>query len=244
MLYRIGLKRTNEPESSPSAKKPGRKDPPRQSHNRNFPGTGLTPNRRRVDRGQHSHQPTLGCGDFIFVGEWGLMIQRYPQGLAAGGRTGYLHQRRLRSAKLIEHMRSGYAPGGCSRTWLTQLGYPATSSASSRLRLCSRLRHLHASHCIPARRQSQRAQYLSFGATSPLHRFLPGTKSGLYAWEQVRQYEEVILLDGRFDYSVLRHQWAKRGQDYEGVCSEEPRAPARLDPTAGDDQSVAAMAKS
>src|ERR1700681_2257820 len=36
----------------------------------------------------------------------------------------YLHQRGVRSPELIEHMRIGYAPGGCLRGWLTQLGYP------------------------------------------------------------------------------------------------------------------------
>ena len=36
----------------------------------------------------------------------------------------YLHYRGLRSPEVIEHMRMGYAPGGCLRGWLTQLGYP------------------------------------------------------------------------------------------------------------------------
>ena len=36
----------------------------------------------------------------------------------------YLLQRGIRSPELAEHMRIGYAPGGCLRRWLTQLGYP------------------------------------------------------------------------------------------------------------------------
>ncbi|HEX8810425.1 MAG TPA: toprim domain-containing protein, partial [Terracidiphilus sp.] len=36
------------------------------------------------------------------------------------------------------------------------------------------------------------------------HRFLPGLKGGLYAWEQVQQCPEVILVEGLFDYAVLR----------------------------------------
>src|SRR6202048_5136097 len=36
----------------------------------------------------------------------------------------YLQQRGFRSPELIEHMQIGYAPGGCLRGWLTQLGYP------------------------------------------------------------------------------------------------------------------------
>jgi DNA primase len=35
----------------------------------------------------------------------------------------YLYKRGIRSSELIEHMRIGYAPGGCLRGWLTQLGY-------------------------------------------------------------------------------------------------------------------------
>ncbi|MGA8619387.1 MAG: toprim domain-containing protein [Candidatus Sulfotelmatobacter sp.] len=30
-----------------------------------------------------------------------------------------------------------------------------------------------------------------------------GSKGGLYAWEQVRQCSEVILVEGLFDYAVL-----------------------------------------
>ena len=41
-----------------------------------------------------------------------------------GEAVAYLHQRGIRSPELIEHMRIGYAPGGCLRGWLTQLGYP------------------------------------------------------------------------------------------------------------------------
>src|SRR4029077_14683259 len=43
----------------------------------------------------------------------------------------------------------------------------------------------------------------SISATAPPHRFLPGTKGVLYSWQQVRQYPEVILVEGLFDYAVL-----------------------------------------
>jgi len=36
------------------------------------------------------------------------------------------------------------------------------------------------------------------------HRFLPGSKGGLYAWEKVRNCSEVLLVEGLFDYAVLR----------------------------------------
>ncbi len=43
----------------------------------------------------------------------------------------------------------------------------------------------------------------SLSAEAPPHRFLPGAKGGLYSFEQVRQYPEVILVEGLFDYAVL-----------------------------------------
>ena len=36
----------------------------------------------------------------------------------------YLYRRGVSSPELIEHMRIGYAPGGCLRGWMADLGYP------------------------------------------------------------------------------------------------------------------------
>jgi len=47
-----------------------------------------------------------------------LQLHRHGEAVA------YLHQRGVHSAELIAHLRIGYAPGGCLRGWLTQLGYP------------------------------------------------------------------------------------------------------------------------
>jgi DNA primase len=46
-----------------------------------------------------------------------VQLHRYGEAVA------YLYQRGIRSPELIEHMRIGYAPGGCLRGWLTQLAY-------------------------------------------------------------------------------------------------------------------------
>jgi PAS domain S-box-containing protein len=43
----------------------------------------------------------------------------------------------------------------------------------------------------------------SIGNAAP-HRFLPGGKGGLYGWEKVRAYPEIILVEGLFDLAVLR----------------------------------------
>ena len=43
----------------------------------------------------------------------------------------------------------------------------------------------------------------AFRFTAPAHRFLPGAKGGLYLWEQVQSYPEVILVEGLFDYAAV-----------------------------------------
>src|SRR5713101_2670481 len=43
----------------------------------------------------------------------------------------------------------------------------------------------------------------SLSTAAPPHRFLPGVKGGLYSWDQVRLYPEVILVEGLFDYAAL-----------------------------------------
>ena len=112
----------------------------------------------------------------------------------------YLYQRGIRSPGLIEHMRIGYAPGGCLRGALTQLGYP--------------LRDLRQAGLVTAAGYDAYVNRVVFplggnlygrslSATAPPHRFLPGAKGGLYRWEQVRLHPELILVEGLFDYAVL-----------------------------------------
>ena len=104
------------------------------------------------------------------AGFYRMQLHRHSEAVA------YLHQRGVRSPELIEHMRIGYAPGGCLRGWLTQLGYPLQTSASSRPGDCRRLRRLHASHRLSAGRQSLWPQPFGFGAASP---FLAGRQGWL-----------------------------------------------------------------
>ena len=112
----------------------------------------------------------------------------------------YLYERGIRSSEVIEHMRIGYAPGGCLRGWLTELGY-------SRLALREAGLVTAAGYDTYLRRVVFPLEGNLYGrslsATAPPHRFLPGVKGGLYSWEQVRQHPEVILVEGLFDYAAL-----------------------------------------
>jgi DNA primase len=112
----------------------------------------------------------------------------------------YLRQRGIHSPEVIRHMRIGYAPGGCLRWWLTQLGYPVDALRQAGL-------------ITAAGRDAWRRRIVfplennlygrSISAAAPAHRLLPGAKGGLYAWDQVRRSQEIILVEGLFDYAVL-----------------------------------------
>ncbi|MCX6929443.1 MAG: CHC2 zinc finger domain-containing protein [Verrucomicrobia bacterium] len=112
----------------------------------------------------------------------------------------YLYQRGVRSWALIEQMRIGYAPGGCLRGWLTQLGYslPALRQAGlvTGLGYDAYVRRI----VFPL---EDNLYGRSLSPSAPAHRFLPGAKGGLYAWKQAQLYPEVILVEGLFDYAVL-----------------------------------------
>jgi DNA primase len=111
----------------------------------------------------------------------------------------YLRQRGLHQAEVIEEHRIGYAPGRCLRAWLTSLGYPLESLQQAGL--VNAGGYDTYSHRIVFPLEGN-LYGRSTGAAVP-HRFLPGSKGGLYAWEKVRNYPEIILVEGMFDLAVL-----------------------------------------
>jgi DNA primase len=128
------------------------------------------------------------------AGFFRMQLHRHGEAMA------YLHQRGVYSPELIEHMRIGYAPGGCLRGWLTQLGYPLHALRQAGLITAAGYdAYLH--RIVFPLQDNLYGRSISTAA--PPHRFLPGAKGGLYAWEQVRRYPEVILVEGLFDYAVL-----------------------------------------
>lgn len=111
----------------------------------------------------------------------------------------YLQQRGLSAPEVLDHMRIGYAPGRCLRAWLNQLGYASPT--------------LHQAGLVNADGNDTYARRIVFplegnlygrsiGDAAP-HRFLPGSKGGLYAWQGVHPCDEIILVEGLFDYAVL-----------------------------------------
>jgi DNA primase len=118
-----------------------------------------------------------------------------------GEAVAYLLERGVRSPELIERMRIGYAPGGaCLRIWLTQLGYPLP--ALRQAGLVTSLGYDTYVHRIVVPLEGN-LYGRSLSASAPPHRFLPGSKAGLYGWAEARRYPELILVEGLFDYAVL-----------------------------------------
>ena len=123
-----------------------------------------------------------------------LQLHRHSEAVA------YLHQRGICSPELIEHMRIGYAPGGCLRAHLMQLGYPL--QVLRQAGLVTAAGHDTYVHRIVFPLEGN-LYGRSLSASAPAHRFLPGSKGGLYSWDQVQRYPEVILVEGLFDYAAL-----------------------------------------
>ena len=123
-----------------------------------------------------------------------VQLHRHTEAVA------YLHQRGLRSPELIEHMRIGYAPGGCLRSWLMQLGYPLADLHRSGL-VTRTIYDTYVRRVVFPLEGNLYGRSVS--PSAPHHRFLPGTKGGLYLWEQVQRFQDLILVEGLFDYAVL-----------------------------------------
>jgi DNA primase len=116
----------------------------------------------------------------------------------------YLERRGVRDSALIRELQIGYAPGGSLRRYLLAQGY--SFDLLRRAGLVNPQGHdtLYQRVVFPCC-QDRRIVNLygrSIGAAFA-HRFLPGSKGGLAAWESVRQFPSVILVEGMFDLAVL-----------------------------------------
>ena len=127
-----------------------------------------------------------------------LELHRYPEGIQ------YLAQRGVRDPVLIEELGIGYARGGNLRPHLQALGYSLERMLQAGLigpqgqdAFCRRV-------IFPCRQHDRIVNLYgrSIGAAFP-HRLLPRSKGGLFAWDSVRQFRDVILVEGLLDLAVL-----------------------------------------
>jgi DNA primase len=125
-------------------------------------------------------------------------LHRHPEAIH------YLQHRGLHDAGLVTELGIGYAPGGNLRRHLAAHGYPfewllaqGLINDHGRDAFCRRV-------IVPCQQHSRIVNLYgrSIGAAFP-HRFLPRPKGGLFAWESVRHFATVILVEGLFDLAVL-----------------------------------------
>ena len=125
-------------------------------------------------------------------------LERHPEALR------YLGQRGLHDPALIRKLRIGYAPGGNLRGHLTTQG--CSFDLLRRLGLIQPSGHdtFYRRVVFPCCQDGRIVNLYgrSTGAAFA-HRFLPGSKGGLFAWESVHQHSSVILVEGLFDLAVL-----------------------------------------
>jgi DNA primase len=126
-------------------------------------------------------------------------LQRHQEALD------YLHQRGLRDPEILRQLRLGYAPGGCLRGHLLSVcGHRFDRLVN--LGLINQKGQDCFFHRIifPCFDQNRIVNLYgrSIGLPPP-HRFLPRVKSGMVAWETLRNDPSVILVEGLFDLAVL-----------------------------------------
>ena len=125
-------------------------------------------------------------------------LDRYPEALH------YLKQRGLHDPATIQELRIGYAPGGSLRRHLTTQGYSFDFLRGLGLLNSQGLDAFYRRVVFPCLKGSRVINLYGRSLTTAFpHRFLHGSKGGLYAWDQVQQCPEVILVEGLFDYAVL-----------------------------------------
>lgn len=127
-----------------------------------------------------------------------LQLHRHPEAI------GYLEQRGVRDAALIGELGIGYAPGANLRQHLADHGYPldllldmGLINRQGRDAFCRRVMFPCSQHGRIVNLYGR-----SIGAAFP-HRLLPRSKGGLFAWDSVRRFPTVILVEGLFDLAVL-----------------------------------------
>jgi len=117
----------------------------------------------------------------------------------------YLAQRGVHDPALIQELRIGYAAGGTLRRHLTAHGYKFEQLRTAGLINAQGADALYQRVVFPLLRNEHIVNlYGRSISTAFAHRFLPGSKGGLYAWEKVQHCPEVILVEGLFDYAALR----------------------------------------
>jgi len=130
-----------------------------------------------------------------------LELHRFPEGVQ------YLAERGVRDSALIEELGIGYARGGTLRAHLQALGYSLEQLLEAGLIGAQGHDSFSRRVIFPCRQQDRVVNLYGRSITTAFpHRLLPRSKGGLFGWHTVRQFPEVILVEGLFDVAVLWQQ--------------------------------------
>ena len=114
----------------------------------------------------------------------------------------YLAGRGIHDPAVIGRMRIGYAPGACLRGHLMQLGYRRQALLEGGL-VDERGRDRFFRCLTFPLAEAWNLYGRSLGQNLYRHRFLAGSKGGLYAWTQAWAFPRVIVVEGLFDLAAL-----------------------------------------
>jgi DNA primase len=117
----------------------------------------------------------------------------------------YLEQRGLHDPTLIRELQIGYAPGASLRRHLLTQGYSLDLLQHTGVVNPQGCDTLYQRIVFPCCQDGRIVNLYgrSIGNTAFPHKLLPGSKGDLVAWERVRQFSSVILVEGMFDLAVL-----------------------------------------
>jgi DNA primase len=114
----------------------------------------------------------------------------------------YLAGRGIHDRAVIERMRIGYAPGACLRGHLERLGYGRRALLECGL-VDERGRDGFFQCLTFPLEQAGNLYGRSLANGICRHRFLPGSKGGLYSWTGTLAFPRVIVVEGLFDVAAL-----------------------------------------
>jgi DNA primase len=119
-----------------------------------------------------------------------------------GDAPAYLAKRGIQDRAVIERMRIGYAPGACLRGYLERLGYDRQSLRDCGL-VDDRGRDSFFRSLVFPLEQASNLYGRSLANGIRRHRFLPGSKGGIYGGTATPAFPRVILVEGLFDVAAL-----------------------------------------
>ena len=143
------------------------------------------------------HHLRAACGHGDVIADTALFYaQQLPRCSAA---MEYLKSRGICDGDTITNLGIGYAPGSCLRRHLHQLGYHAEEMRVAGVINASGRDSWYRRIVFPC---GENLYGRSLDADGE-HRFLTGTKGGLYRWRDLMLRSQIILVEGMFDLAAL-----------------------------------------